>query len=64
MAPALALQYSNQLSYEDPYNGSSPHDNKLAATYITFFLGHVNGFWEEHVMEPLSMQVLCSSFSR
>ena len=64
MAPALALQCSNQLSYEDPYIGSRPIElNKLAATYI-FFLRHVSGFWEENVMEPLSMLVSCSSFSR
>ena len=65
MAPALALQCSNQLSYEDPYIGSRPIElNKLAATYIIFFLRHVSGFWEENVMEPLSMLVSCSSFSR
>ena len=62
MAPALALQCSNQLSYEDPCIGSSPLElNKLAATYIFFFLRHVNGFWEENVMEQLSMLVPCSS---
>ena len=49
----------------DPYIGSRPLElNKLAATYIIFFLRHVNGFWEENVMEPLSMLVPCSSFSR
>ena len=58
MAPALALQCSNQLSYEDPYIGSRPIElNKLAATYIIFFLRHLNGFWEENVMELLSMLV-------
>ena len=65
MAPALALQCSNQLSYEDPYIGSRPIElNKLATTYIIFFLRHVSGFWEENVMEPLCMLVSCSSFSR
>ena len=65
MASALAVQCSNQLSYEDPYTGSTPIElNKLAATYIIFFLRQVNDFLEENVMEPLSMLVSCSSFSR
>ena len=65
MASALAVQCSNQLSYEDPYTGSTPIElNKLAATYIIFFLRQVNVFLEENVMEPLSMLVSCPSFSR
>ena len=44
--------------------GSRPIElNKLAATYIIFFLRHVNGFWEENVMQLLSMLVSCTSFS-
>ena len=58
MSPALAVQCSNQLIYEDPYIGSRPIElNKLAATYIIFTLRHLNGFWEENVMELLSMLV-------
>ena len=39
MAPALALQCSYQLNYEDPYIGSRPIElNKLAATLYHLFL--------------------------
>ena len=54
----------NGIRTHGPYIGSTPIElTKLAATYIIFFLTQVNGFWEENVMEPLSMLVPCSSLS-